>query len=239
MTLLKVSDIHTYYGRSYVLQGVSLEVKKEEIVALLGRNGAGKTTTLKTIIGLLKPKAGKVFFKGTDITALPAFKVARMGIGYVPQGRHLFPRMTVFENLKTGMSDQSDEHQLEEVFDLFPILEERLHQIAGTLSGGEQQALAISRALIKRPEILLLDEPTTGLMPIFISKLKEIIQKLNDNGMTILLVEENIHLALSVAGRVYFLVKGKTEYNAGKEEVQGDKEVLIRYLGVKALSEER
>jgi len=230
--LLRVEDIHTYYGRSYILQGASLEVKKEEIVALLGRNGAGKTTTLKTIMGLVKPRAGKVFFKDKDITKLPAYKVARKGIGYVPQGRHLFPKMTVLENLKTGMRDQSDTQQLENVFSLFPVLQERLNQLAGTLSGGEQQALAISRALIKRPAIILLDEPTTGLMPIFVSKLKEIIKNLNENGMAILLVEEKIPFALSIADQVYFMVKGKIEYRASREELQGKREILIRYLGV-------
>lgn len=230
--MLRVEDIHTYYGRSYILQGASLEVKKEEIVALLGRNGAGKTTTLKTIMGLVKPRAGKVFFKDKDITKLPAYKVARKGIGYVPQGRHLFPKMTVLENLKTGMRDQSDTQQLENVFSLFPVLQERLNQLAGTLSGGEQQALAISRALIKRPAIILLDEPTTGLMPIFVSKLKEIIKNLNENGMAILLVEEKIPFALSIADQVYFMVKGKIEYRASREELQGKREILIRYLGV-------
>jgi branched-chain amino acid transport system ATP-binding protein len=232
LSLLRLEDIHTYYGRSYILQGASLEVKREEVVALLGRNGAGKTTTLKTIMGLVKPRAGSVFFKNAEITKLPAYKVARKGIGYVPQGRHLFPKMTVLENLKTGMRDQSDTQQLEDVFSLFPVLQERLNQLAGTLSGGEQQALAISRALIKRPDIILLDEPTTGLMPIFVSKLKEIIKKLNKNGMAILLVEEKIPFALSVADQVYFMVKGKIEYRASREELQGKKEILIRYLGV-------
>jgi branched-chain amino acid transport system ATP-binding protein len=230
--LLRVEDIHTYYGRSYILQGASLEVKKKEIVALLGRNGAGKTTTLKTIMGLVKPRAGRVLFKDGDITKLPAFKVARRGIGYVPQGRHLFPKMTVLENLKTGMRDQSDTQQLESVFSLFPVLQERLNQLAGTLSGGEQQALAISRALIKRPDIILLDEPTTGLMPIFVSKLKGIIKKLSESGIAILLVEEKIPFALSIADQVYFMVKGKIEYRASREELQGKKEILIRYLGV-------
>ena len=232
MNLLRVEDIHTYYGRSYILQGASLEVRKEEVVALLGRNGAGKTTILKTIMGLVKPRAGSVIFKDREITRLPAYKIARRGIGYVPQGRQLFPKMTVLENLKTGMRDQSDALRLESVFGLFPILQERLNQLAGTLSGGEQQALAISRALIKRPDIILLDEPTTGLMPIFVSKLKEIIKKLTENGMAILLVEEKIPFALSVANHVYFMVKGRIEYSASREELQGKKEVLIRYLGV-------
>ena len=232
MNLLRVEDIHTYYGRSYILQGASLGVRKEEVVALLGRNGAGKTTTLKTIMGLVKPRAGAVIFKDREITRLPAYKIARRGIGYVPQGRQLFPKMTVLENLKTGMRDQSDTKQLESVFSLFPVLEERLSQLAGTLSGGEQQALAISRALVKRPDIILLDEPTTGLMPIFVSKLKEIIKRLNENGMAILLVEEKIPFALSVADQVYFMVKGKIEYRASREELEGKRELLIRYLGV-------
>jgi len=232
LNLLRVEDIHTYYGRSYILQGASLGVRKEEVVALLGRNGAGKTTTLKTIMGLVKPRAGAVIFKDREITRLPAYKIARRGIGYVPQGRQLFPKMTVLENLKTGMRDQSDTKQLESVFSLFPVLEERLSQLAGTLSGGEQQALAISRALVKRPDIILLDEPTTGLMPIFVSKLKEIIKRLNENGMAILLVEEKIPFALSVADQVYFMVKGKIEYRASREELEGKRELLIRYLGV-------
>ena len=227
-----MEDIHTYYGRSYILQGTSLDVEEGEVVALLGRNGAGKTTTLKTIMGIVKPRAGRVLFKGGEITRLPAFKVARRGIGYVPQGRQLFPKMSVLENLKTGMRDQSERRQLESVFSLFPVLRERLNQLAGTLSGGEQQALAISRALIKKPDIILLDEPTTGLMPILVSKLKEVIKRLTENGMTILLVEEKIPFALSVADQVYFMVKGKIEYHARKEELQGKKEMLIRYLGV-------
>jgi branched-chain amino acid transport system ATP-binding protein len=232
LSLLKAEDIHTYYGRSYILQGASLEVNKKEVVALLGRNGAGKTTTLKTIMGLVKPRAGRVFFKDSDITRLPAFQVARRGIGYAPQGRQLFPKMTVLENLKTGMKDPSDMDSLEGIFDLFPVLRERLGQRAGTLSGGEQQALAISRALVMRPDILLLDEPTTGLMPLFVSRLMEIIKKLNDQGIAIILVEEKIPFALSLAHRVYFMVKGKIEFHAPVEEVQGKKDILIRYLGV-------
>jgi len=232
LNLLEAEEIHTYYGRSYILQGVTLEVRHKEIVALLGRNGAGKTTTLKTIMGLVKPKTGRILFKDADVTGLPAFKVARRGIGYVPQGRQLFPKMTVLENLKTGMASQSDVCQLEGVFELFPVLRERLHQVAGTLSGGEQQALAISRTLVKRPSILLLDEPTTGLMPLFVSKLLEIIKKLNEQGIAILLVEEKIPFALCLAHRIYFMVKGKIEYHAPMEEVGGRKEIFTRYLGV-------
>jgi branched-chain amino acid transport system ATP-binding protein len=232
LSLLSVENIHTYYGRSYILQGASVKVENHEVVALLGRNGAGKTTTMKSIMGLVKPRAGAVIFKEEEITGLPAFRVARRGIGYAPQGRQLFPRMTVFENLKTGMQDQRDMAQLEAVFSLFPVLRERLGQLAGTLSGGEQQALSISRALVKKPDILLLDEPTTGLMPLLVARLLEIIKKLNDQGMAILLVEEKISFALSLAHRVYFMVKGKTEFDAPVEDIQGKKDILIRYLGV-------
>ena len=232
MSLLRVEEIHTYYGRSYILQGTSLEVREKEIVALLGRNGAGKTTTLKTIMGLVKPRSGRILLRGEDITRLPAFRVARKGIGYAPQGRHLFPKMTVLENLKTGLKTPSDQSSLEEVFDLFPVLQERRHQLAGTLSGGEQQALAIARAMVLKPSVLLLDEPTTGLMPLFVSKLRNIIQQLNGRGMAILLVEEKIPFAMALAHRIYFMVKGKAEFSADPREIRGDKRILIRYLGV-------
>ena len=230
--LLKVDDIHTYYGRSYILQGVSAEVHPGEIVALLGRNGAGKTTTLKSIMGLVKPNAGRILFKNTDITPLPAFKVARQGIGYVPQGRGLFPQMTVMENLKTGMRVKKSGDSLEEIFALFPILEQRLKQPAGTLSGGEQQALAIARALLTRPDILLLDEPTTGLMPLIVEKLKEIIKKLNRDGMSILLVEEKVPFALTLADRVYFMVKGEIAFSGTRDQLKDQKDIFVRYLGV-------
>ncbi len=234
MSLLRLEDIHTYYDRSYVLQGVSLEIKKGEAVALLGRNGVGKTTTLNSIMGFVKPRAGKIIFGDKDITPLPSFKIGRMGIGYVPQGRHLFPKMTVMENLKTGMLGGSGKADLDRVFDLFPNIKERLQRKAGSLSGGEQQAVAISRAILKKPEILILDEPTTGLMPLFVSSLKDIIKKLNDEGMTILLVEERVPFTLALADRVYFMVNGKIEYTSTREELAGRKDLLVRYLGVEA-----
>ncbi len=232
MSILKVEEIHTYYGRSYVLQGVSLNVDDNEIVALLGRNGAGKTTTLKSIIGLVKPKSGNIIFNDSDITPLPTFRVARSGLGYVPQGRQLFSKMTVMENLKAAMENKSDEDLLEETFQLFPILKERLNQVSGTLSGGEQQALAISRALVTKPKMLLLDEPTTGLMPIFVENLKKVIAKLRQNGLAILIVEEKIPFALSLADRVYFMVKGSIAHEDAKENLLGAKEIFVRYLGV-------
>ncbi len=184
--ILKLTDVHTYYGKSYILQGVSLEVRRGEIVALLGRNGVGKTTTLNTIIGFVKPRSGSISLSDVDITAMRAFKIGRMKIAYVPQGRHLFPKMTVLENLKTGMIHTGRSGALERVFELFPNIAGKLHQKAGSLSGGEQQAVAISRAVLKEPDLLMLDEPTTGLMPLFVAGLQEIIKKLNAGGMTIL-----------------------------------------------------
>jgi branched-chain amino acid transport system ATP-binding protein len=234
MSLLRLEDIHTYYDRSYVLQGVSLEIAKGEAVALLGRNGVGKTTTLNSIMGFVKPRAGKIIFGDKDITPLPSFRIGRMGIGYVPQGRHLFPKMTVMENLKTGMLGGSGKADLDRVFDLFPNIKDRLQRKAGSLSGGEQQAVAISRAILKKPEILILDEPTTGLMPLFVSSLRDIIKKLNDEGMTILLVEERVPFTLALADRVYFMVNGKIEHTSTREELAGRKDLLVRYLGVEA-----
>lgn len=232
MSLLKADDIHTYYGRSYILQGVSLEVLEGEIVALLGRNGAGKTTTLKALTGLVKPKAGRIHFKNVDVTPFPAFKVARLGMGYVPQGRGLFPQMTVLENLRTGIRNKKNEAVLENVFSLFPVLKDRLKQKAGTLSGGEQQSLAIGRALLTQPDILLLDEPTTGLMPIIVSNLKDILRQLNSTGMAILLVEEKVPFALALADRLYFMTKGKVVYSDTRHNLEGKQEVFVKYLGV-------
>ncbi len=234
MILLKLDDIHTYYDKSYILQGVSLEIRKGEVVALLGRNGVGKTTTLNSIMGFVKPRSGSIIFKDINITPFPSFKIGRMGVGYVPQGRHLFPKMTVMENLKTGMLGTSGRDGLDRVFELFPNIKERLNRKAGSLSGGEQQAVAISRAILKNPDVLMLDEPTTGLMPLFVTSLREIIKKLNNDGMTILLVEERVPFTMALADRVYFMVKGKIEYEATRTELVGKKDILIRYLGVEA-----
>ena len=230
--LLRLDDVHTYYGQSYILQGVNLEVGEGEIVALLGRNGAGKTTTMKTIMGIVKPAKGSIYYKEKNIASLPSYKVARQGIAYAPQNRQLFPKMTVMENLKTGMRDASSEELLENVFELFPVLKDRLAQRAGTLSGGEQQSLAIARAILTKPDILLLDEPTTGLMPIIVARLADIIRKLNSTGLAILLVEEKVPFALSLAQRVYFLVKGKIAHSDTMENLEGQKHTFLRYLGV-------
>ncbi len=234
MSLLKLEDIHTYYDKSHILQGVSLEVGRGEIVALLGRNGVGKTTTLNSIMGFIKPRAGRIIFKDQEITPLKTFRIGRMGLGYVPQGRHLFSKMTVLENLKTGLIGKSAQNSLDRVFDLFPNLKDRLNRTAGSLSGGEQQAVAISRAILKDPDVLMLDEPTTGLMPLFVSSLRDIIKTLNKDGMAILLVEERVPFVLSLADRVYFMVKGKVDHSANREELAGRKDILVHYLGIEA-----
>lgn len=231
--MLAIEDLHVYYGESYVLQGVSLEVRKGEVVALLGRNGAGKTTTLRAIMGLTKPKSGRMLFKDVDITGLPSFKIARLGIGYVPQGRRLFPELTVLENLKTGFRGKPDEDVLRGIFELFPVLKERLNQIARTLSGGEQQMLTVARALATTPDLLLMDEPTTGLMPILVSRLKEVIENLNKRGMTILLVEQKVPLALDLCDRVYIIERGQIKYSGKPEELQRREDILLRHMGVK------
>jgi len=231
--LLSVDDIHVYYGKSYILQGISLGIEDNQIAALLGRNGVGKTTTLMTIMGLVKPRSGKVVLKNVDTTPLPTFKIARLGIGYIPQGRRLFPELSVHENLKAALRSKSEEFILGEIFELFPVLKNRLNQRANTLSGGEQQMLAIARALATKPDLLLLDEPTTGLMPILVAKLEEVIRKLSQKRMAILLVEEKIPFALSLADRVYLMEKGKIEYAGGVEELKQKKEILYRCLGAR------
>lgn len=231
--LLSIDDIHVYYGKSYILQGVSLEVNEGEIVALLGRNGVGKTTTLMSIMGLVKPRLGKTFLKEVNITSLPPFKIARLGIGYIPQGRRLFPELSVLENLKAAMRNRSDRMVLDDIFDLFPALKSRLNQKALTLSGGEQQMLTISRALATKPDILLLDEPTTGLMPTLVSKLQDTIKTLNERGIAILVVEEKIPFTLSLAERAYIMDKGRIEYSGKVEELRQEKEILYRHLGTR------
>ena len=231
--LLSIDDIHVYYGKSYILQGVSLEINEGEVVALLGRNGVGKTTTLMTIMGLVKPRLGEIFLKEVDITSLPPFRIARSGIGYVPQGRRLFPELSVLENLKAAMRNTSDTVILDDIFDLFPTLKSRLNQRALTLSGGEQQMLTISRALATKPDILLLDEPTTGLMPALVSKLGDTIKELNERGIAIFLVEEKIPFTLSLAERVYIMDKGQIEYSGKVEELRQEKEILYRHLGTR------
>jgi len=228
---LNVADIHVYYGKSYVLQGVSLQVAEGEIVALIGRNGAGKTTALKSIMGLVRPRQGKIFLNGVDTEGMAPFMRARMGIGYVPQEMLLFRKLTVRENMKTALRHQKSGDALNLVFELFPVLKERLHQRAGTLSGGEQQMASIARALLTNPRILLLDEPSTGLMPMAILRLADIVRELNATGIGILLVEEKIPLVMELAHRISIMEVGRIAYEGDVASVQ-EGNLLVRYLGV-------
>ncbi|HSR80625.1 MAG TPA: ABC transporter ATP-binding protein [Hyphomicrobiaceae bacterium] len=235
--LVAVEDLHTFYGKSHVLHGVSLSVARGEVVGLLGRNGVGKSTTLKTIMGLLGPSRGKVLFEGRAITGLPAHKVARLGIAYVPEDRRIFKLLTVMENLRTGLdrqgvSDRRKQELLDKLFAFFPRLAERRSQAGGTLSGGEQQMLAIARAMMLEPKIILLDEPTEGLMPRMVSQIKEIVEVLHRDGVAILLVEQNVPLTLEACRRVYFMEKGLVRHHALASELKVDDPVIHQYLGV-------
>ena len=232
--LLRLEDVHTYYGQIHALQGVSLEVRRGEIVTLIGANGAGKTTTLKTISGLLHPRQGKVSFEGRDISRTPAHELVRAGIGHSPEGRRIFSRLTILENLKMGaFTRPQDEIQgdLDHVFELFPRLKERISQRGGSLSGGEQQMLAIGRAMMARPRVLLLDEPSLGLSPILVQQIFAIIQEINAAGTTILLVEQNALQALIVANRGYVLQTGQVALSGPSGELRENEMVRKAYLG--------
>ncbi len=235
MPLLAVNDIHTYYGHIHALKGISLTVEKGEVVTLIGSNGAGKTTTLKTISGLLHPKQGSVELNGEKISGLPAHLIVSKGIGQSPEGRQIFTRLTVMENLEMGAYSRKDadgvKKDLEHVFHLFPRLAERRNQAGGTLSGGEQQMLAMGRALMTRPRILLLDEPSMGLAPVLVDTIFDIIKALNDEGTTILLVEQNAARALSVANRGYVLETGRIILQGNAKELAENEEVRKAYLG--------
>ncbi|MBW1971682.1 MAG: ABC transporter ATP-binding protein [Spirochaetes bacterium] len=229
--MLKVDNIHTFYGKSHVLHGVTMEVKKGEVVGLLGRNGVGKTTTLRSIMGLTPAKQGKIEFDGVDITHLKTYKIARLGIGYVPQGRRIFPLLTVLENLKTPIiKGKVEEKDINEIFEYFPRLKERINQRGGTLSGGEQQMLAVARALMGKPKLMILDEPSEGLQPSMVEMVKETIISLNKKGIDVLVVEQNLESALDVCQRIYVMEKGVIKYEEKKENL--NKDILMRYLTV-------
>ena len=235
--LLAVEEIHTYYGKSHILDGVSLEVGRGEVVGLLGRNGVGKSTTLKAVAGLVHSSRGEVWFEGRPITRLPAHRVARLGIGYVPEDRRIFPLLTVTENLRTGLDRHGvtaarKKELLQKVYEYFPVLAERRGQAGGTLSGGEQQMLAIARAMMLEPKIILLDEPTEGLMPRMVSQIREIIGVLHREQVAVLLVEQNVPLTLECARRVYILEKGMVRHHAPAAELQVNDSVIHQYLGV-------
>ncbi len=235
MSLLEVKDIHSYYGPVHALRGISLTVEEGEIVTLIGSNGAGKTTTLRSIHGILPPREGKVVFRGEEIQGKPAHDMIRRGIAQSPEGRKIFPRMTVLENLEMGAYHRSDRSEIKEdldrVFDLFPRLKERAKQEAGTLSGGEQQMLAIGRALMGRPKLLLLDEPSMGLAPVLVERIFQTIEEINKQGTTILLVEQNANVALEVATRGYVLESGRVVNAAPARDLRQDPRVREAYLG--------
>jgi branched-chain amino acid transport system ATP-binding protein len=232
--MLVLDDVNTYYGNIHALQGISLAVKQGEIVTLIGANGAGKTTTLKTISGLLHPRRGHVVFEGNDISRTAAHKLVVVGIGHAPEGRRIFPRMTVFENLLMGAftrDQKTIQPDVDRVMDLFPRLRERTHQLGGTLSGGEQQMLAIGRALMSQPRLLLLDEPSLGLSPILVQQVFQTIREINEQGTTVLLVEQNALQALSIAHRGYVLQTGRVVLTGSGTELRENPTVRKAYLG--------
>ena len=235
--MLTLDAIHTFYAKSHILHGVSLEVRSGEVVGLLGRNGVGKSTTLKTIMGLVRPSEGRITFEGKDIAGQAPYRLARMGIAYVPEDRRVFRLLTVLENLRTGLdrpevTAERRQALLDKVYASFPILAERRNQAGGTLSGGEQQMLAIARAMMLEPRIVLLDEPTEGLMPRMVGQIREIIEVLHKEGVAILLVEQNVPLTLAVSDRVYIMEKGVVRHHAAADALRKDAAVIHQYLGV-------
>ncbi len=235
MPLLEIENMHSYYGHIHALQGISLTVEEGEVVTLIGSNGAGKTTTLRSIHGLLPPREGRIIFDGEEIQGTPAHDMIGKGIAQSPEGRKIFFRMTVLENLEMGAYHRNDRSEIRQdmdrVFDLFPRLKERTKQEAGTMSGGEQQMLAIGRALMSRPRLLLLDEPSMGLAPVLVERIFETIREINEQGTTILLVEQNANVALEIATRGYVLETGKIVNSAPAEKLREDPKVREAYLG--------
>ena len=234
MSLLKIEDIHVFYGAIHAIKGISFEVNKDEIVTLIGANGAGKSTTLNTIAGLLKPRSGKISFDGKDLSAIHTHKIVSQGMALCPEGRRIFQQMTVRENLEMGGYTRPKTEipaALDEMFQRFPRLKEREKQIAGTLSGGEQQMLAMARALMSKPKLLMLDEPSMGLAPILVEQIFDIIKELHGAGVTILLVEQNAQMALSVADRAYVLETGRIVLSGTGAELMASDRVQKAYLG--------
>ena len=235
MAMLEVKDLEVYYGVIQAIKGISFHVDKGEVIALIGANGAGKTTTLHTVTGLISPKNGHVLFEGKDITKVPAHKIVSMGMPHVPEGRRVFAELSVYENLKMGAYTRKDKNEIEEslknVYKRFPRLEERKNQMAGTLSGGEQQMLAMGRALMSRPKIILMDEPSMGLSPIMVNEIFDIIRSVSESGTTVLLVEQNAKKALSIADRAYVLETGKIVLEGKAKDLLEDDSIKKAYLG--------
>ena len=235
MAMLEVKDLEVYYGMIQAIKGISFQVEEGEIIALIGANGAGKTTTLHTVTGLLPAKKGSVLFEGKDITKVPGHKIVSMGMAHVPEGRRIFAQLSVLQNLRMGAYPRKDKEEIEEtlkmVYRRFPRLEERSNQIAGTLSGGEQQMLAMGRALMSHPKIILMDEPSMGLSPIFVNEIFDIIKEVSKGGTTVLLVEQNAKKALSIADRAYVLETGRIVLEGAADVLMNDDSVKKAYLG--------
>jgi len=235
MALLEVENMHSFYGHIHALRGVSLTVEEGEVVTLIGSNGAGKTTTLRSIHGILPPREGRVVFRGEEIQDIPAHDMIKRGIAQSPEGRKIFHRMTVTENLEMGAYHRNDRKEIQEdmarVYDLFPRLKERVKQEAGTMSGGEQQMLAIGRSLMSRPKLLLLDEPSMGLAPVLVERIFQVVEEINKQGTTILLVEQNANIALEIATRGYVLETGRIVNTGSAEKLRQDPKVREAYLG--------
>ena len=235
MAMLEVKDLQVSYGMIQAIKGISFEVNQGEVIALIGANGAGKTTILHTVTGLLAPKAGSIMFEGQDITKVPAHKIVSMGMAHVPEGRRVFAQLSVYDNLKMGAYTRKDKNEIEEslemVYKRFPRLEERKNQMAGTLSGGEQQMLAMGRALMSKPKIILMDEPSMGLSPIFVNEIFDIIQEVSASGTTVLLVEQNAKKALSIADRAYVLETGNIALEGDAKILMNDDSIKKAYLG--------
>ena len=235
MAMLEIKDLEVYYGMIQAIKGISFEVNQGEVIALIGANGAGKTTTLQTITGMIPAKKGSVTFNGVDITKIPGHKIVPMGMAHVPEGRRVFAQLTVLDNLKLGAYTRKDPKEIQEslemVYKHFPRLEERKNQLAGTLSGGEQQMLAMGRALMSKPSIILMDEPSMGLSPIFVSEIFEIIKEISAEGTTVLLVEQNAKKALAIADRAYVLETGNIVLSGDAKELMNDESIKKAYLG--------
>ena len=231
--MLLLQDVHTYYGESHILHGVSLVVKEGTVTCLLGRNGAGKTTLINSIIGFTPPRRGKIVFRGKDITGLPEYKIALEGIGLVPQGRRIFKRLTVLENLQVACKNDEDlRHHLETVYAFFPILKERSKSKGAQLSGGEQQMLAIARVLLISPALLLMDEPSEGLAPMMVDTIGTIIKRLAETGLSILLVEQNLALAFDLADHIYIISNGRMVHESAPQLLRENDQIKAQYLGV-------
>ena len=235
MAMLKIEDLHVYYGMIHAIKGVSFEVNQGEVIALIGANGAGKTTILHTITGLIQAKSGTIEFEGKNLLKTPAHKIVSMGMAHVPEGRRIFQELSVYDNLKLGAFTRNDktefDESLEMVYKRFKRLEERRNQIAGTLSGGEQQMLAMGRALMSKPKIILMDEPSMGLSPLYVSEIFDIIQEISSSGTTVLLVEQNAKKALSISNRAYVLETGKIVLSGDADQLMNDESVKKAYLG--------